>query len=110
MIDSLGQEYTTAARSRGLRGSTILVAYGFKNAMIPLITIIGLQVAALLGGAILTETTFSWPGIGLYLVQRIPQRDYNAIQGSVVLFAIIVTLVNLVVDVLYSVIDPRVKL
>lgn len=109
MLDTLKSDYATAARARGLRNSTINLSYGLKNALIPLVTIVGLQVAALLGGAILTETTFSWPGIGLYISQRISYRDYDAVQGAVVLFAIMVVVVNTVVDVIYGLIDPRVK-
>jgi peptide/nickel transport system permease protein len=110
MIDSLGQDYTTAARSRGLHETTVLISYGFKNALIPFVTIVGLEVAGMLGGTILTESTFSWPGIGLYLVQRIALRDYNAVQGTVALFAVIVVVVNTLVDIIYSLVDPRVKL
>ncbi|MEM1644060.1 MAG: ABC transporter permease, partial [Desulfurococcaceae archaeon] len=83
--------------------------YAIKNAFIPVVTYMGLQIAMLLGGAILTETTFSWPGLGRFIYERIEYRDYSSIQGAVILFAFIVGLMNLVVDIMYALIDPRVK-
>ncbi|MGQ4872224.1 MAG: ABC transporter permease subunit, partial [Candidatus Thorarchaeota archaeon] len=89
---------------------TITYRYALKNAFLPILTMIGLQFAALLAGAVLTETTFSWNGLGTYLVDRISRRDYTAIQGTVVFFGLLVMLVTLVVDILYAYLDPRIRL
>lgn len=109
MIETLREDFVTAARARGLKERTVLYRYGFRNALIPTVTILGLQFAALLAGAVLTETTFSWPGIGLYLFQSIGFRDYNAIQGGIVVYALLVALTSLIVDVAYAWIDPRIR-
>jgi len=110
MLETLRLDFVTAARARGLRERTVLYGYAFRNAFLPVLTMMGLQFAVLLGGAILTETTFSWPGLGRYLVDRINFRDYTAIQGDVVFFGLLVALVSLVVDVLYAYLDPRIRL
>ena len=110
MLETLRLDYVAAARARGLRESTVVYGYALRNAFLPVLTMMGLQFAALLGGAILTETTFSWPGLGRYLVDRINFRDYTAIQGAVILFGLMVALVSLVVDVLYAYLDPRIRL
>jgi len=110
MLETLRLDFVTAARARGLRERTVLYGYAFRNALLPVLTMMGLQFAVLLGGAILTETTFSWPGLGRYLVDRINFRDYTAIQGDVVFFGLLVALVSLVVDVLYAYLDPRIRL
>jgi len=110
MLETLRVEYVTAARARGLRERTVVYGYALRNAFLPILTMMGLQFATLLGGAILTETTFSWPGLGRYLVSRINYRDYTAIQGAVVYFGLIVALVNLVVDIFYAYLDPRIRL
>jgi peptide/nickel transport system permease protein len=109
MLEALGQEYVTAAKARGLRERTVMYGYGLRNGLLPVLTIMGLEFAGLLGGAILTETTFAWNGVGTYIVTAITDRDYIAIQGAVVFFGIIVALVSLVVDVLYAYLDPRVR-
>jgi len=110
MLETLRLDFVTAARARGLKESTVTYGYALRNAFLPILTMMGLQFAMLLGGAILTETTFSWPGLGRYIVQRINFRDYTAIQGAVVMFGLFVTLVSLVVDILYSYFDPRIRL
>jgi peptide/nickel transport system permease protein len=110
MLETLRLDFVTAARARGLKESTVTYGYALRNAFLPILTMMGLQFAMLLGGAILTETTFSWPGLGRYLVQRINFRDYTAIQGAVVMFGLFVTLVSLVVDILYAYFDPRIRL
>jgi peptide/nickel transport system permease protein len=110
MLETLQLEFVTAARARGLKESTVTYGYALRNAFLPILTMMGLQFAMLLGGAILTETTFSWPGLGRYIVQRISFRDYTAIQGAVVMFGLFVTLVSLVVDILYAYLDPRIRL
>ncbi len=109
MLEALSQEYVTAARARGLRERTILFGYGLRNGFLPVLTVMGLEFAGLLGGAILTETTFAWNGIGTYIVTAITQRDYIAIQGAVVFFGVLVAIVSLVVDVLYAYLDPRIR-
>ena len=109
MLDTLGQEYVTAAKARGLKERTVLYSYGLRNGLLPVLTIMGLEFAGLLGGAILTETTFAWNGVGTYIVTAITDRDYIAIQGAVVFFGIIVAVVSLVVDILYAYLDPRIR-
>ncbi len=110
MLETLRLDFVTAARARGLKESSVVYGYALRNAFLPILTMMGLQFAMLLGGAILTETTFSWPGLGRYLVDRISFRDYTAIQGAVIFFGIIVAIVNLVVDILYAYLDPRIRL
>jgi peptide/nickel transport system permease protein len=110
MLETLRLDFVTAARARGLKERTITYGYAFRNAFLPVLTMMGLQFAMLLGGAILTETTFSWPGLGRYIVDRINFRDYTAIQGAIVMFGLFVTLVSLVVDILYAYFDPRIRL
>jgi len=110
MFETLRLDFVTAARARGLKESTVTYTYALRNAFLPVLTMMGLQFAALLGGAVLTETTFSWPGLGRYLVERISFRDYTAIQGAVVLFGVFVSIVSLVVDLLYAYLDPRIRL
>jgi peptide/nickel transport system permease protein len=110
MLETLRMDFVVAGEARGLTAGKITYGYALRNAFLPILTMIGLQFAALLAGAILTETTFSWPGLGTYLVQRINHRDYTAIQGVVVFFGILVSLVTLFVDILYAYLDPRIRL
>nr|MDO8132673.1 ABC transporter permease [Candidatus Njordarchaeum guaymaensis] len=110
MIETLRLDFVTAAKARGLRGRTVTYGYALRNAFLPILTMIGLQFAALLGGAVLTETTFNWPGLGRYIVDRINFRDYTAIQSAVIIFGVLVMIVSLVVDLLYAYLDPRVRL
>jgi peptide/nickel transport system permease protein len=110
MLETLRVDFVTAAKARGLRESTVTYSYALRNAFLPILTMMGLQFAMLLSGAILTETTFSWPGLGRYIVNRINFRDYTAIQGAVVMFGVFVALVSLVVDILYAYFDPRIRL
>lgn len=107
--DAMSQDYTQAARGRGIREWTIVKNYGLRNALIPILTMAGLQVAALLGGAVLTETTFNWDGIGLLVYEGILKRDYAIVQGAVTIYAVLVAIVSLLVDVLYAFVDPRVR-
>ncbi len=109
MLETLRLDFVTAGRARGLKESSVVYGYALRNAFLPILTMMGLQFAMLLGGAILTETTFSWPGLGRYLVDRINFRDYTGIQGAVVFFGILVAFVNLVVDILYAYLDPRIR-
>ncbi|MCD6123032.1 MAG: ABC transporter permease [Spirochaetales bacterium] len=109
MLDVLKSEYILSARARGIPKRKIVYKHALKNAFIPILTMLGLQFALLLAGAILTEMTFSWPGMGRLLMERIYLRDYPTIQGVIVVFALFVSLVSLIVDILYATIDPRVK-
>jgi len=109
MLDVLRQDFIAAARARGLKESAVLYKHALKNAFIPILTMIGLQFALLLAGAVLTETTFSWPGMGSYLIERINYRDFPAIQGAVVFFALLVAAVSVAVDMIYAFLDPRIR-
>ncbi len=109
MLDVLREDFITAGRARGIKERTVVYKHALKNAFIPILTMMGLQFAALLAGAVLTETTFSWPGMGLFMWERIGYRDFNSIQGSVVFFAVLVTAVSLIVDIIYAWIDPRIR-
>jgi peptide/nickel transport system permease protein len=109
MLQTLRADYVEAARARGVAQDRVLFQHAFRNALIPIITIMGLQAALLLGGAILTETTFSWPGIGSALVDFINARDYAAVQGIATFFALLVFLISLAIDVINGIVDPRVR-
>ena len=109
VIEALVEDYITAGRARGIRENILVFKHALSNAMIPIVTLIGLQVSVLIAGAVLTETTFSWPGMGLYLVERIGQRDYTAVQGVIIIFALSVSLISLVTDIIYAFLDPRVR-
>lgn len=106
---TLKADYVEAARARGISEPRILVAHALKNALIPVVTVLGLTFAALLGGAILTEVTFSWPGLGNRFYQAIALRDYPTVQGIVIFFAVIVVLVSIAIDILNAYIDPRIR-
>lgn len=108
MIDVNSQDYIRAMRARGLPES-LITRHAFKNTLVPIITMMGLQFAILLAGAVLTETTFSWPGMGSFLYERITYRDYTTVQGTLVFFAILISLVSLTVDLIYAYIDPRIR-
>ena len=109
MLEVLSEDYVRTARAKGLPAWRVFGVHAMRNAMIPVITVIGLQVGALLAGAVLTETIFSWPGIGKWLIESISRRDYPALQGGVMLISAMVVLVNLLVDLLYGVINPRIR-
>jgi len=109
MLDVLKADYILAASARGISHSTIVYRHALKNAFIPILTMMGLQVALLMAGAILTETTFSWPGMGRLLLERIYLRDYPTIQGVIIVFALIVAFISLLVDIIYAVVDPRIR-
>ncbi len=109
MLQSLKGDYVEAARARGIRERRVVSAYAFRNAMVPFVTVLGLQVALLLAGALLTESTFNWPGLGLQLLEYINARDYVAVQGIITLFAVVVVLASLLVDIVNALIDPRIR-
>ncbi|MDP3481133.1 MAG: ABC transporter permease subunit [Desulfoprunum sp.] len=109
MLEVLGEDYVRTARAKGLGPIRVIGVHALRNAMIPVITTIGLQVGTLFAGAILTETIFSWPGIGKWMVDSIFRRDYPSVQGGLLLIATVVMLVNLVVDLLYGLINPQIR-
>jgi peptide/nickel transport system permease protein len=109
MLQTLRADYVESAHARGVADRRVLFMHAFRNALIPIITIMGLQAALLLGGAILTETTFSWPGLGAALVGFIRARDYAAVQGIATFFALVIFAVSLLIDVINGIVDPRVR-
>lgn len=109
MLDVLQQDFITAGRARGLAERVLVYKHGLRNAFIPIVTLLGLQFALLLAGAILTETTFSWPGMGRMIVDRIYDRDFATVQGGILFFAVLVASTSLAVDVLYAFLDPRIR-
>ncbi|NOZ30260.1 MAG: ABC transporter permease [Chloroflexi bacterium] len=108
MLEVLSEDYVRTARAKGLRESVVVLRHALSNALIPVVTVIGLQFGALLGGAVLTETVFGWPGMGQLMVDSIFARDYPMVQGIVLVFSSLLILVNLIVDILYAYIDPRI--
>ncbi|HET8998760.1 MAG TPA: ABC transporter permease [bacterium] len=109
MQDALHQDYIRTARAKGVAARVVIIGHGLRNALLPVITVIGLQVGSLLTGAILTETIFSWPGVGRFMYDSILFRDYPVILGGILLFSLVFVLVNLCVDVLYAFLDPRIR-
>lgn len=109
MLEVLGEDYVRTARAKGLSDGRVIGVHALRNALIPVITTIGLQVGLLMGGAILTESIFSWPGIGKWMIESIGKRDYFVVQAGLLLIAIIVMFVNLLVDLLYGLINPRIR-
>jgi peptide/nickel transport system permease protein len=109
MIETLQTDFITAGRARGLPEKRLVYKHALRNTFIPILTLIGLQFALLLAGAVLTETTFSWPGMGRYLVKRIELRDYNAVQSVIAVFALFVGGISVLVDILYAFVDPRIR-
>ena len=108
MLEVLGEDYIRTARAKGLSGLRVVGLHAFRNALIPVVTVIGLQVGLLFTGAILTETIFSWPGVGKWMIEAIARRDYPVLQGGLLLLGVIVMLVNLAVDLTYGIINPRI--
>jgi len=109
MLEVMGEDYVRTARAKGLSGNRVIGLHALRNALIPVVTTIGLQIGVLMGGAILTETIFSWPGIGRWLVDSIYKRDYAVVQNGLLIVAVIVMVVNLLVDLLYAFINPRIR-
>ena len=109
MLEVLEEDYVRTARAKGLSLRRVIGLHALRNALIPVVTVIGLQIGGLLAGAVLTETIFSWPGVGKWLVESIGRRDYPALQGGIMLISTVVILVNLVVDLLYGLINPRIR-
>jgi peptide/nickel transport system permease protein len=109
MLDILGQDYIRTARAKGLVERGVVLRHGLKNALVPIVTVVGVQAGYLLGGAVLTETVFAWPGVGTLMVQGILARDFPLVQGCVLVVALSFVLVNLAVDLLYAWLDPRIR-
>jgi peptide/nickel transport system permease protein len=109
MLEMLGQDYVRTARAKGLAERPVVWRHALKNALIPIVTVVGVQAGYLLGGAVLTETVFAWPGVGTLVVQGILARDIPLVQGGVLVIALSFVLVNLAVDTLYAWLDPRIK-
>jgi peptide/nickel transport system permease protein len=109
MLETLGQDYIRTARAKGVVERAVVLRHGLKNALIPIVTVVGVQAGYLLGGAVLTETVFAWPGVGTLMVQGILARDFPLVQGCVLVVALSFVLINLMVDLLYAWLDPRIR-
>jgi len=109
VIGTLGAQYVTSARSRGVGEYRLVTKHAYRPALIPIVTLMGLQIAALLAGAVLTETSFEWKGLGFMLADYLKARDFVAVQGIVIMIAVVVAVVNFIVDVIAVLIDPRVR-
>ena len=105
----MGEDYVRTAKAKGLSEGRVVGVHALRNAMIPVVTTIGLQIGVLLAGAILTETIFSWPGIGKWMIDSISRRDYPVVQSGLLLIAAVVMIVNLIVDLTYGLINPRIR-
>jgi peptide/nickel transport system permease protein len=110
LIEAMGQDYVRTARAKGLSEGAIVRRHAYRNAMVPVLTVVGLEFGSLLGGAVVTETVFAWPGVGKLTVDAIGARDYQVTQGVVLLLGAVFVLLNLIVDIIYAVIDPRIRL
>lgn len=109
MLEVLGEDYIRTAKAKGLNTTRIVIVHALRNALIPVVTVVGLIVGQLLSGAVLTENIFSWPGIGKWIIDAINSRDYPVLQGSVLIIATIIILVNLIVDLIYGIVNPRIR-
>ena len=109
VIEVMGADYIRTSRAKGLREKAIIVKHALRNSMLPVITVIGLQMGSLLGGSVVTETVFSWPGVGRLLIQAIVHRDFPLVQASIIMLAGVFVLINLIVDIVYVFIDPRIS-
>jgi dipeptide transport system permease protein len=109
MLEVLSDDYVRTARAKGLSPLRVIGLHALRNALLPVVTVIGLSISSLLAGAVLTETIFSWPGVGKWLIDSISRRDYPALQGGVMLISLAVIFVNLMVDLLYGAINPRIR-
>jgi len=109
VLDALTQDYVRTARAKGVKERTVLVRHAFRNSIIPVITVLGLQFGQLLGGAVITESVFAWPGVGLLAIESIRNADFPVTQAAVVTLAVIISIVNLAVDLVVGVLDPRIR-
>jgi ABC-type dipeptide/oligopeptide/nickel transport system permease component len=110
LLDVLGEDYIRTARAKGLSARRVILKHSIRNAAIPVVALIGLQVGTLLGGAIVTETIFSWPGVGRFLLEGVLARDYPVVQGTVLFVTALFALINVAVDLCYVLLDPRIRL
>ena len=110
MLEVLSEHYVRTARSKGLKENVVVIRHALRNALIPVITVVGIQFGYLLGGAVIIETVFAWPGMGRLIMQGIGNRDYTVVQGALILFVTIFVLLNLLIDVCYAFLDPRIRL
>lgn len=109
MLESMGSDYIRTAKAKGLFLRTVVAKHALRNSLLPVITVVGLEIGALLGGSVVTETVFAWPGVGQLLVQAIYNRDFPLVQGAIILLAGVFVLVNLIVDICYMIVDPRIQ-
>jgi peptide/nickel transport system permease protein len=110
LLEIMHEDFIRTARAKGLSPYRVWVRHGLRNASLPVLTVLGMQLGALLGGAVITETVFNWPGVGSLLVESIQRRDYPVVQGSVLLISLLYVVINLGTDLLYARIDPRIRL
>lgn len=109
MLEVMGMDYVRTARAKGMTEAVVVLRHALRNAFLPVVTVLGLNLGLLLGGAVLTETIFSWPGLGRYVVDSLAGRDYAAVQGCILVFAVLMAAINLVVDLIYVMLDPRIR-
>jgi peptide/nickel transport system permease protein len=109
MLEVLNKDYVRTARAKGLGEAVVILRHALRNAFLPVVTVLGLNLGLLLGGAVLTETIFSWPGLGRYVVDSLMARDYAAVQGCILVFAGLMAFINLIVDLIYVLLDPRIR-
>jgi peptide/nickel transport system permease protein len=109
MLEVLRQDYIRTAHAKGMTELVVIIRHALRNALLPIVTVLGINFGVLLGGAVLTETIFSWPGLGRYVVDSLMGRDYNAVQACILIFAVIMAVINLIVDLVYVVLDPRIR-
>jgi peptide/nickel transport system permease protein len=109
MLEALSSDFVRTARAKGLASHAVLLRHGLRNALIPILTLAGLEFGYLLGGAVLTETVFDWPGMGTYILRSVRDTEYDSIGGAILVLAAIFILVNLAVDILYTFLDPRIR-
>ena len=109
MLEVMGMDYVRTARAKGMTETVVILRHALRNAFLPVVTVLGLNLGLLLGGAVLTETIFSWPGLGRYVVDSLSGRDYAAVQGCILVFAVLMAVINLAVDLVYALLDPRIR-
>jgi len=109
MLEVLNKDYVRTARAKGMGEAVVILRHALRNAFLPVVTVLGLNLGLLLGGAVLTETIFSWPGLGRYVVDSLMGRDYVAVQGCILIFAVLMAVINLIVDLIYVMLDPRIR-
>lgn len=109
MLEILGQDYIRTAKGKGVQSSRVIWVHALRNAAVPVVTIIGLQFGVMLGGQVVTETVFSWPGVGRMIVDALDTRDLQIVQGGILILAFTFTIINLVTDLIYAVLDPRIR-